>query len=240
MGMSFVPLGSASRRRKLTAILCAGAGVILLLTPALSNAGPATEQLRGTVEKVQVILQDARLKPETQKKQRRVQLRQVMSQRFDFGDMAKRSLGTHWQGRTPAQQAKFVKLYTDLLEDAYLDQIEPNVSERFIYLRETRDGEFAEVATKVIPVKGDELAINYRLRSTNGNWKIYDLVIENVSVVNNYRSQFNRILNGASFDELLERMRETRTNQVQAKKLRPDSTIVSASLLAAASPSRPR
>ncbi|HEY2986952.1 MAG TPA: ABC transporter substrate-binding protein [Candidatus Binatia bacterium] len=237
--MSFVPRAGGSRRWKFIATVCVAAGIFLLLTPVLSNAGPATEQLRGTVEKVQGILQDARLKPETQKKQRRVQLRQVMSQRFDFGDMAKRSLGIHWPGRTPAQQAKFVKLYTDLLEDAYLDQIEPNVSERFVYLRETRDRDFAEVVTKVIPVKGEELAINYRLRSTNGNWKIYDLVIENVSVVNNYRSQFNRILNGSSFDELLERLRETRMNQVQAKKSRPDSTIVSAWLLAAASPARP-
>ncbi|HEX9444658.1 MAG TPA: ABC transporter substrate-binding protein, partial [Candidatus Binatia bacterium] len=159
---------------------------------------------------------------------------------FDFAEMAQRSLGPHWQARTFRERSDFVKVFSGLLADAYLDQIEFYAGDRFAYLRESRDGEFAEVDTKVMGVKGDELAINYKLRARSGDWKVYDLVIENVSVVHNYRSQFNRVLSGASFGDLLKKLRETRTHQLQAKNTRPDSTVLSYLLLAQAAPNRPR
>ena len=133
-----------------------------------------------------------------------------------------------------------MKLFTDLLEASYLDQIDPYLGEKFVYLREIRDGDFSEVATKIAPARGDEIGINYKLRSDKSGWMIYDVVVENLSVVNNYRSQFNRVLNGASFQELLQKLRETRVNQLQAKRSRPDSKIFSYWLLAQASQQRPR
>lgn len=225
---------------KFAGITCALVAGFLLFTPLPLRAGVVTEQVRAMVERVQTIVQDPRLQSEARKKNRRTELRRAIGRRVDFAEMAKRSLGSHWQGRTPKQQTEFVKLFTDLVEDAYVDQIESYPGDKFVYLREIREGEFAEVDTKLNALKGDEIAINYRLRGRNADWKVYDVVIENVSVVSNYRSQFNRILSGASFDELLKKLRETRVRQVQAKRSRPDNTLLSYWLLAQAAPNRPR
>jgi phospholipid transport system substrate-binding protein len=231
---------TAHRGRNFAATVCAVVGFFLLLSPATARAGSATDELRATHQSIQTILQDPRFKTETRKRERQAQLRQALDRRFDFAEMAKRSLGSHWQGRTKQERTEFIKLFTDLLEESYLDQIDPYLGENFVYIREDLDGDFSEVATKVVPLKGDEFAVNYKMRSDKGRWKIYDVVVGNVSVVNNYRSQFNRILSKTSFDELLKRLRQTRTSQLQAKRARPDSTIVSYWILAQASPNRPR
>ncbi|HEY3305490.1 MAG TPA: ABC transporter substrate-binding protein [Candidatus Binatia bacterium] len=227
-------------RGKLAAQVCAAVGIFLLSAPGSSRAGSATDEIRTTHEKVQTIQQDPRLRSDARKKERQSQLRQTLGRRFDFAEMAKRSLGSHWQGRTKQERTEFVKLFTDVLEASYLDQIDPYLGEKFIYLREIRDGDFSEVATKIVPAKGDEIAINYKLRSDKSGWRIYDVVVENVSVVNNYRSQFSRVLSGASFQDLLQKLRETRVNQLQAKRPRPDTTVVSYWILAQTAPQRPR
>jgi phospholipid transport system substrate-binding protein len=225
---------------KFAGISCAFVAGFLLFNPLPLRAGVVTEQVRAMVERVQTIVQDPRLQSESRRKDRRAELRRAIGRRIDFAEMAKRSLGSQWHGRTPKQQAEFVKLFTDLVEDAYVDQIEAYPGDKFVFLREIRDGEFTEVDTKLNALKGDEIAINYRLRGRHADWKVYDVVIENVSVVGNYRSQFNRILSSASFDELLKKLRETRVRQVQAKRSRPDNTLLSYWLLAQAAPNRPR
>ena len=214
--------------------------VAFLSAPVYPSAGVATQQVRSTVEKIQGILRDSRARSDAQKKSRRAQLSQAIARRFDFADMAQRALGQHWQARAAGERAYFVKVFSGLLEDAYLDQIEPYAGDRFVYLRESRDGEFAEVDTKALGIQGDELSVGYRLRARGGEWKVYDLVIENVSVVNNYRSQFNRVLSGAPFSDLLKKLRDTRNRQLQAKKTRPDSTVLAYWALAQAAPNRPR
>jgi phospholipid transport system substrate-binding protein len=231
---------TAVQRGKLVAGIWAAAGIFLILAPAVWSAGSATDDIRSTHEKIHSLLQDPQPKSEARKKDRQAQLRQTLARRFDFSEMAKRSLGSHWQGRTKQERAEFVKLFTDLVETSYLDQIDPYLGEKFIYLREIQDGDFSEVAAKIVPAKGDEIAVYYKLRSGKDGWRIYDVVVANVSVVNNYRSQFNRVLNGMPFDDFLKRLRDTRTKQVQARQTRPDSTIVSYWLLAQASPARPR
>jgi len=228
------------RRGRLTARGCAVAGILLLCAPAPSNAGTAIDELRETHEKIQAIQQDPRLRPEVKRKDRQTQLRKALTRRFDFAEMAKRALGPHWQGRTKQERTEFVKLFTDLLETSYLDQIDPYLGEKFIYLRETTDGNFSEVATRIAPAKGDEIAVNYKLRSDKNGWRIYDVVVENVSVVHNYRSQFKRVLNGGSFEDLLNKMRETRSRQLQVKRSRPDPSVVSYWILAQAASQRPR
>jgi phospholipid transport system substrate-binding protein len=225
--------------RKFKGIAWALAGVFFLLIPLPSTAGMLTEQMRATVDKVLAILQDPLLNPEARKQDRRLQLQQVLNSRFDFAEMARRSLGSHWQGRTPKEQDEFVKLFGDLLEDSYLDKIESRVGEKFLYLHESQDGGFSEVGTKLIADKGEGFAINYKLRSANGEWKVYDMVIENVSLVNNYRSQFSRILATASFDELLKGLQERSVKEFRPEKLRLDA-IVSYSILSGGFPARPR
>ena len=232
-------LSSIDQRWKFKRTAWALAAIFFLLIPLPLRADESGKQIRATIEKVLAILQDPRLGPDAGKKERRAKLRQVINSRFDFAEIAKRSLGSHWQGCTPEEQGEFVKLFTDLLEDFYLNKIEAYVGEKFVYLRETENGGFSEVATKTVPRKGQEFDINYRLHSANGDWKVYDMIIENVSLVNNYRSQFNRILTTASFDELLKGLQERRVKGFGSERLRLDA-IVSYSILSAGSPARPR
>ena len=216
-------------------------GILLIAEPFSVSAGVSADQVRATVESVVAILQDQRLKPEGQQNQRETRLRQVIESKFDIEEMAKRALGSNWQGRSRQQQDNFVMLFTNLLAASYLDNIKPYAGQKFLYLSETQKEGFSEVATKVVDKKGEEVAINYKLRATNGNWKIYDLLIENVSLVNNYRSQFNRILTTISFDELLQRLQLKTVKRSPAERLRPE-TIVSYSIMSAAAfaAARPR
>ena len=185
-----------------------GLGMLLLLMGSVwAAAGVPGDQVRQTADKLLAILKDPQLKGESTKSERRDKLKEVIYQRFDFTEMAKRSLGSEWRRRSPEEQKEFVKLFTDLLERAYLDQIESYNGEKFQYLTEREDNNYAKVDTKIIDNKGREFSVSYRLLNRHGDWKVYDVVIENVSLVNNYRSQFNRVLTTSSYEELVNRMR---------------------------------
>ncbi|HYA29377.1 MAG TPA: ABC transporter substrate-binding protein [Acidobacteriota bacterium] len=177
---------------------------LLMAMPA--DAGVATEQTRATADKVLTILNNPELRSAERKSERREQLRAAIYPRFDFAEMAKRSLGSQWSRRSAQEQSEFVRLFSDLLEKSYIDKIESYNGEKITYTRENQDQDRAEVFTKVITKKGEEFSVNYTLHATNGEWKIYDVVIENISLVNNYRAQFNRILAKSSFDELLRKL----------------------------------
>ena len=189
---------------------------LYLFVPSLLSAGVPTDQLRETADKVLAILKDPNRKSEAKKEERRNELRQVIYPRFDFEDMAKRSLGTYWRGRTPEEQQDFVKTFSAILEKSYADKIESYNGEKIAYKSELLDKDYAEVDTKVVTKKGEEFAINYKLHLVSGVWKVYDLVIENISLVNNYRSQFSRILSTSSYGELMRRMKE-KSIKVSAK-----------------------
>jgi phospholipid transport system substrate-binding protein len=185
-----------------------GLVVVFLIAPIVATAGAPTDQIRETVDKVFAIVKQPQPKSESQKNERRKRLREVISQRFDFTEMARRSLGSQWKRLSPEQQKEFVQLFTRLLEDSYLDKIESYHGEKVQYGKETVDNDYAQVETKIIDTKGQEFSVNYRLHNVNGNWKVYDVVIEDVSLVNNYRAQFNRVLANSSVEELLKRMKE--------------------------------
>src|SRR3972149_2509557 len=194
--------------------------VLLLLVslPDPSRAGIPSDQIRQTADKVLLILQDPRLKAADKKKERRDQLRQVISVRFDFNEMAKSSLGQHWQRRSAEEQRQFVQLFTDLLERSYADQIESFNGEKILYGRENQDRDHAEVNTRVVSNKGEEFSVNYKLYSAEREWKVYDVVIENISLVNNYRSQFNRVITHDSYEELVRRMKEKQIESADRKR----------------------
>lgn len=185
-----------------------------LLIPFPLTAGDPTDQIRTTVDKAVAILRNPRFK-ENKTKDRRDQLRKVLYSRFDFTEMAKRSLGSHWRRRTPEEQKEFVRLFSDLLERAYIDRIESYNEEKFVYLRENLDKNYAEVESRIVTHKGEEFSLNYKAYLVNGEWRVYDLVIENISLVNNYRSQFNRIITNSSYEELIRRMKE---KQIEVEK----------------------
>ena len=178
------------------------------MRPVSVAAGAPEDQVRQSVDKLLAILSDPRLKQEGKKNERREELKKVIYQRFDFTEMARRSLGPEWRRHTPEEQKEFVKLFTDLLERAYLDRIESYNGEKVQYLGEREDHSYAEVQTKLVNNKGQEFSINYRLHNVNGDWKVYDVVGEDISVVNNYRAQFSHVLASSSYQELIHRMKE--------------------------------
>lgn len=167
-----------------------------------------TEQVRETVDRVIAILQDPTLKPDNKREQRRELLREVIAARFDFDEMAKRSLGAEWRRRTPAEQQEFVELFANLLRDAYVGDIESYKGEKVKFTREAQDENYAEVQTLLASPQGATYAINYRLHRVGDEWKAYDVVIENVSLVNNYRSQFSRFISRSSYEDLVRSLRE--------------------------------
>ncbi len=184
-----------------------GLTILLLVQPVWVAAGVPGDQVRQSADKLLAILKDPQLKGESKKNERRDKLKEVIYQRFDFTEMARRSLGSEWRRRSPEEQREFVKLFTGLLEQAYLDNIESYNGEKFRYLKEQEDNNYAQVDTKIIDNKGQEFSVNYRLHNQNGDWKVYDVVIEDVSLVNNYRSQFNRVLATSSYEDLVNRMK---------------------------------
>jgi phospholipid transport system substrate-binding protein len=185
-----------------------GLGILLLLQPVFAAAAEPGEQVRQTVDNLLATLQDPQLTGESNKNERRQKLKQLIYQRFDFTEMAKRSLGSEWRRRSPAEQKEFAQLFGDLLERTYLDQIEAYSREKVRYLEQRADGPYAKVATRIVDSKGQEYAVDYRLHTVNGDWKVYDVIIEDVSLINNYRAQFSRVLTKSSFGELLEAMKQ--------------------------------
>jgi phospholipid transport system substrate-binding protein len=175
----------------------------LWIHPSLGVAASPAEEVRASIDRVLATLKDPRLQKNPEK--RRQQIKEIIRERFDFGEMARRSLGPEWQRRTPEERKEFVKLFIDLLERAYISAIEDVEAVRD--LREKVDGNYAEVKTRVVDKKGVEFSVDYRLHNVNGDWKVYDVLVENVSLVNNYRDQFNRILTRYSYEELIRRMK---------------------------------
>jgi phospholipid transport system substrate-binding protein len=191
--------------------LCFPAGATILVLGLLAqsaSAGVATEQIRTTVDKAILVLKDPGLKAAAKTKERRDQLRQILFTRFDFTEMAKRALGSNWRRRTPQEQDEFVQLFTELLERAYAGIIESYTEEKIVYVGERQDGSYADVASKVVTTSGSEFSLIYKVHFVDSEWRIYDVVAENISVVNNFRSQFDRMIARSSYEELVRRLRD--------------------------------
>ena len=188
-----------------------GLGTFLFVGPEKARlwaSGPG-EQIKTTVDQVLEVLKDPKLQGDGKKTERREKLRQLILPRFDFAEMGKRALGNNWN-RYPDKQQEFVTAFKQLLEDTYADQIEAAKGDKVVYLNERAEKDYAEVATKVISSKGEETPMTYKLHPVDSEWKVFDIVVENISIVNNYRSQFNRVLTNASVDELIQRMKDKR------------------------------
>lgn len=171
-------------------------------------AGP-TAQIRGAIDRTLEVLKRPDLKSKARAAERRDLLRKEIRPVFDFEEMSKRALGPSWRQRTPKEKADFVGLFTELLENAYLGKIESYRGEKIEYAGETIDPPYAVVKTLIVTDKSQEVRVDYRMIREGDQWRIYDVVIEGVSLVNNYRSQFNSILQNSSFDALLTKLRST-------------------------------
>lgn len=175
--------------------------------PSYSIAGEPTNQVKQTVDAVIDVLKNKEMKKPGKAEQRRTKIREVVGGRFDFREMAKRSLAQNWNKRTPEEQKEFVSLYSDLLENAYIRKIEKYEDEKVVYGEEKTDGTYASVKTNIVTTKEVSIPIEYRLLREDSQWKVYDVVIEGVSLVNNYRNQFNSILRSGSYEDLVKRLK---------------------------------
>lgn len=181
--------------------------IILCLLPVQIYAGEPTDQVKKTIDGVINILKDEGLKsPQNQDKRRRL-LKELIYKRFDFEEMGKRSLGIHWTKRSPEEKKEFIPLFSDLLERSYINRIESYRDEKIIYVDESIDNGYAIVKTKVVSKSNIETPIDYRLMRKDSDWFVYDVIIEGVSLVNNYRTQFNKIINSESYEGLIKRMK---------------------------------
>jgi phospholipid transport system substrate-binding protein len=187
----------------------AALALLLSLLPGAAFAASPTEQVRGGIDRVIRILNRPDLQAKEKKEARRELLRAEIRPVFDFREMAKRSLGVHWRGRTPEERERFVTLFTELLENSYLGKIESYKGEKIRYVKERLDPPYAVVSTVIVTSREQEIPLDYRLLQVGDRWRIYDVVIEGISLVNNYRSQFGSILQRSSFDELVGKLRSS-------------------------------
>ena len=173
-------------------------------------AGPPTDQLRAGVDRVIAILRNPGLKGEKQVIQRRAAISKVAAEIFDFGEMAKRSLGPHWDRRTAPEQKEFVRLFTDLIERSYIAKVDQHDAvTAMTYTAEKVEGDYAVVQAMIPLSHGNTMPLGYRMRQAGGRWQVYDLDIDGISLVANYRAQFNKIIRTASFEDLLAKLKSS-------------------------------
>jgi len=190
----------------------------LLVSGSSLQAASPEELIKDTTDRVLNILNDASLKGPDKKEIRRKKIWNEISSVFDFEEMSKRALGRHWRKRTPEERKEFVDLFSFILQDSYIGKIDNYSDEKIVYLGEKKEEDYALVKTKIITKTGTEIPVNYRLHSKDGQWWVYDVVIEGVSLVNNYRNQFNSILVRSSYDELLKKMRQKKLRIISGPK----------------------
>jgi phospholipid transport system substrate-binding protein len=194
----------------------AGLVTIVLGTAAPARAGVPSDQLRVQVDRVVSVLDDTELRKSARAAERRAAIRRIANETFDFTETSQRALGPHWQARTPAERDEFTGLFADLLERSYIGKIELYNGEKVAYLGDTIDGDFATVRTKLLTKQGTEVPIVYRMVRRGDHWLVYDVSIEGVSLVANYRAQFNKIIQTSGYASLVQRLRNKQIEGVQA------------------------
>lgn len=189
-----------------------------LSTIGMASAGEPTDLIRQTTDQVLKILEDPKLQGPEKRAERQARLHTIAEQAFDWQEMAQRALATHWRGRTPQQQQEFVGLFRDLVEGTYMNRLETATQEKqdIQYVGEQVDGSRAVVKTNVLTRRNQQVPIEYRLQKGNGGWKIYDVLVEGISLVNNYRAQFNQIISSSSYDALVQKMKSRQVDEPTA------------------------
>ena len=183
-------------------------GLFIFCTREAALPAEPFDLVKSAVERALAILRDPKLNSADTKKERIERLKEVLTPLFDYDEMARRTLAAHWRRRTPAEQEEFARLFRAFLEKIYSDRADLYGGERIVLGRESIDQDYAEVESKIIGAKGEASLVIYRLKRADGKWKVYDAVVENISIVNNYRSQFDRVISKSSYEELKKMLRE--------------------------------
>jgi phospholipid transport system substrate-binding protein len=188
-------------------LLVTVAALTTLAAARMATAGSPTEHLKFEIDRVLTTLADPALKVEGKSAERRARVRAIANDIFDWAETAKRSLARHWQPLTDAQRAEFVQLFGDLLERAYISKIDLYSGEKVTYVGEVVEGDQALVKTKISTKQSDDVPIDYRMLRRGEQWLVYDVVIEGVSLVGNYRTQFNKLIQTSSYGDVVAKMR---------------------------------
>jgi phospholipid transport system substrate-binding protein len=182
---------------------------VLLLGFALPGwGGEPTEKIRQTTDRILSIVKDPVLQGPSKAGEKRKMIRLAVDERFNWEEMAQRSLARHWTQRTPEEKKEFTRLFGDLLENTYLNKVEGYSGEKVLYEGESVDGDYAVVKIKIVTQKNVDVPVEYRLKKEPKDWLVYDISIEGVSLVNNYRSQFNSIISQSSYGNLVKKLKE--------------------------------
>jgi phospholipid transport system substrate-binding protein len=192
-------------------------GVIFLFL-ALGIANPVwaedpIDQIRQTTNRIMSILTDPALKEPARAEERRKRIREAADERFDWEEMARRSLAQYWARRTEGERREFTSLFSDLLEKKYMDTVEGFSGEKFLYKGEKVEGDYGVDRVKIVTPEDVEISVEYRVRRKGDDWFIYDVSIEGVSLVNNYRTELSRLLLKSSYEELVEKLKAKLTGK---------------------------
>ncbi len=178
-----------------------------LVISGSSIAGGPTEDVRKTTDKLIAIVSDPAMKSSERATERAKRIRKAVDERFDWKEMSKRSLARHWKKRTQREKEEFIDLFGKLLERTYLDKVEGYSGEKVLYVGERVDGNYGIVVVKIVTRKDTEILVKYKLKKKGSEWLVYDISIEGVSLVNNYRKQFNSIMTRSSYEDLIKKLR---------------------------------
>lgn len=181
--------------------------LIMIAVASVSMAGGPTEAIRETTDKIIAILTDPSLKGPDQEPERARQIRKAVDERFDWEEMSMRTLARHWKDRSQSERSEFIRLFGSLLERTYLEKVESYSGEKVLYGDEKVEGDYGLVTVKIITKQDTEIQVQYRLKTKGAAWLVYDISIEGVSLVNNYRKQFSSILARSSYNDLVEKLR---------------------------------
>ncbi len=178
-----------------------------LVISGSSIAGGPTEDVRKTTDKLIAIVSDPAMKSSDRATERAKRIRKAVDERFDWKEMSKRTLARHWKKRTQREKEEFIDLFGKLLERTYLDKVEGYSGEKVLYVGERVDGNYGIVVVKIVTRKDTEILVKYKLKKKGSEWLVYDISIEGVSLVNNYRKQFNSIMTRSSYEDLIKKLR---------------------------------
>ena len=194
------------KKRYLLGTLLALLLTVCLHTPIL-GATPESS-IKETTDKIMAILADPALMPPEMAGERKKRIREAVHERFDWAEMSRRALGRHWRKRSKEEKEAFIAVFAKLLEGAYMQKVANYSGEKVGYEDERIDGKYGAVTAKIMTSNNEEISVEYRVKKKTDNWLVYDVSIEGVSLVNNYRTQFNNILRKSSFSDLMKRLEE--------------------------------
>ncbi|MDQ1333495.1 MAG: phospholipid transport system substrate-binding protein [Thermodesulfobacteriota bacterium] len=188
-------------------IIVAVALLMALAVSSVSVAGEPTEDIRKTTDRIIAIVTDPGLKEADKAREKSRQIRSVVDERFNWEEMSKRTLARHWKDRTQNEKEEFIDLFGKLLERTYLDKVEGYSGEKVLYVDEKVQENYAIVGVRIVTKQETEIQVDYRLQKKGEEWLVYDISIEGVSLINNYRKQFDSIMTRSSYTGLIEKLR---------------------------------